>query len=269
MLISLEQMHKIHNIQLEMFKELQRVMEVLNVKYFFIHGSLLGALKYNSFIEEDDDIDIALFRNDYNKLICEGNSIISSKYFIQSSMNDDFPLAFAKVRKCNTSFIQPVLKNYKCNKGIYIDVFPIDFEHKNKKYIFEIKKYFLDVRINRRLLVTKTIKGKIIELLSIFIYPSYENAVFKREKLYSSIKNTEYISIFSGKDSERRMQFQWFRKEKKIKFCDIEVNCPWDTEEYLSRIYGFGFIDYNPAELRISNDKKIEISASMIDLNDC
>ena len=265
MLISLDQMHKIHEIQLEIFKELKSVMNELDVKYFFVHGSLLGAVRDNGFIDEDDDIDIALFRDDYNKLIREGNSIISSKYFIQSSLNDDFPLAFAKVRKYKTSFIQPVLADYNCNKGIYIDVFPIDYDFEDKSIFFELQKAILNIRINKRLKSQKKFKRKIIELFSLIFYPSYNKALYKREKLYSSVKDTEFVSIFSGKSSERRMLLKWFGEGKKIKFCDIEVNCPCGSEDYLARIYGSDFLNYNPAELRISNDKQIEVSASIID----
>lgn len=268
MLISLDQMYKIHEIQLEIFKEIERVMNELDVNYFFIHGSLLGALRDNNFIDEDDDIDIALFRDDYNKLLKEGNSIISSKYFIQSSLNDDFPLAFAKVRRYKTSFIQPVLADYDCNNGIYIDVFPIDYDFGDKSIFFELQNTILNIRINKRLKGQKKFKRKIVELFSLILYPSYNNALCKRERLYSSIKDTKYVSIFGGKASERRMQFNWFGEGKKHKFCDIEVNCPCDADAYLSRIYGSNYLNHNPAQLRISSDKKIEVSASMIDFDE-
>ena len=139
MQIDLETMKRIHVIQLEMMKELIKVMETLNIKYYFVHGSLLGAITRNDFIPEDDDIDIAIFRDDYNRLIKYGNDHLSDKYFIQSSLNDDFPLSFAKMRNSRTTFIQPVLSKCKCNKGIYIDIFPIDYKSKNRITEFKEK----------------------------------------------------------------------------------------------------------------------------------
>ena len=168
MLIDLETMKKIHDIQLEMISELIKVMERLNIKYYFVHGSLLGAITNQNFIPEDDDIDIAIFREDYNRLLKYGNDYLSSDdYFIQSSLNDDFPLSCAKMRNSRTAFIQPVLDRYKCNKGIYIDIFPIDYA--SKINIFAYKEKFLSIRINSRLKYKQ--KFFFIRLIISFVLP--------------------------------------------------------------------------------------------------
>ena len=75
MFIDLKTMDQMHSIQFEMLKELIKVMDTLQVKYYFVHGSLLGAIRQHDFIIEDDDIDIAVPRNDYNRLMQEGNGL--------------------------------------------------------------------------------------------------------------------------------------------------------------------------------------------------
>jgi lipopolysaccharide cholinephosphotransferase len=127
MRITLKHMQKLHAIQLDMFQELKRVMDELDVRYYFVHGSLLSAVTTHRFIEEDDDIDIAIFRKDYERLLEKGNEIVSPDYLIQGSKNDDFPISFAKFRKNGTEFRQPILTKHDCHKGIYIDIFPIDY----------------------------------------------------------------------------------------------------------------------------------------------
>lgn len=265
MLITLEEMRKLHTIQLEMFQELMRVMEELNIRYYFVHGSLLSAVTTHQFIEEDDDIDIAVFREDYECLLKNGNDIVSSQYFIQSSQNDDFPLSFAKFRNKGTEFYQPILEKCNCNKGIYIDIFPIDFVPETESGILKARHILLKTRINSHLKIKRGVKQKFLMALAILCYPSYHKAIKKREALYASCCSSEYVSIFGGKSSEQRMKYSWFGEGHIAEFCGIQVNCPSDYDAYLTRIYGKNYRDKNPAEDRISADKKVEISASYID----
>ncbi|MBR3966517.1 MAG: LicD family protein [Clostridia bacterium] len=271
MLITLEQMRKLHAIQLEMFKELKRVMEELNIRYYFVHGSLLSAVTTHQFIEEDDDIDIAIFRDDYERLMEKGNDIVSSKYFIQCSKNDDFPLSFAKFRNNETEFNQPVLSECNCNKGIYIDIFPIDFVPEKESRLLKIKRYLLKTRINAHLHTQRSFKHRCLIAFSKLIYPSYRTAINKRESMYSSCNSGKYVTIFGGKGSEQRLLNCWFGAGVSFDFCGIEVNCPNDYNSYLTRIYGSNYIEKNPAEDRIFANKMIEVSASYIDFGngDC
>lgn len=256
-------MDRIHNIQYEMLKELIRVMDLLDIKYYFVHGSLLGAVRDNEFIAEDDDIDIAIFREDYNKLMYHGQALISPQFFLQNSVNDKFPLAFGKMRKTNTAFVQPVLKRINCNKGIYIDIFPLDYE--NSSFFFRMKKLFLDVRIHQFLSNGKKgIKRKILELIARVIHVNYAKALLKREVLFSSLKKSDYLVVFGGKSSEKHMPAAWFADQVFFKFRDIEVSCPSGYVAYLKHIYGEDYLKHNPAGSRIEG-KKIEISADILD----
>lgn len=268
MIITLEQMKKLHDIQLQMFCELNRVMEELGIRYFFVHGSLLSAVTSHHFIAEDDDIDIAVFRKDYDRLLQEGNKFLSAQYFIQSSKNDDFPLSFAKLRKHHTEFYQPILGKYQCNNGIYIDIFPIDFEPQTEGIVLKWKRRLLNARINSRLQDKCSVKQKLVKMVSLILYPSYRAAVNKREALYASVTGSEYVSIFGGKASEQRMPYCWFEEEVKSEFCGIEVTCPKNWDAYLTRIYGQNYLHKNPAENRILTNKGVEVSASFIDFGD-
>ena len=67
--LTLEKMNSINKVQLDIFKTFVKVCEVLNLKYYMVHGSLLGAVRYNGFFPFDDDIDVAMPRRDYELLI--------------------------------------------------------------------------------------------------------------------------------------------------------------------------------------------------------
>lgn len=265
MLIDLETMKRIHDIQLEMIKELIKVMEKLNIKYYFVHGSLLGAITLEDFILEDDDIDIAIFRDDYNRLIKYGNEHLSDKYFIQSSLNDDFPLSFAKMRNSRTSFIQPILGKCKCNKGIYIDIFPIDYTSKNK--ILKFKEKLLSIRINSRLSNIKkfSFKRLIIKGISLVIFPSYHKAIEIRESMYTNRPESKYVGLTNGKVSEQCIPLEWFGEGIIKNFSGINITCPLMYDKYLTKIYGVNYPNINPAEDRVHSEKYVEISAETLD----
>ena len=263
MLIDQTTMDRLHDIQHEMLKELIRVMDLLQVKYYFVHGSLLGAVRDNEFIAEDDDIDIAIFREDYNKLMYQGQALLSPEYFLQGSANDRYPLSFAKMRKSDTAFIQPVLARVPCNKGIYIDIFPIDYE--DTSFSFRLKSYVLNVRIAQVLHTgAKSLKSRILSFAAKLLCPSYDKALLKREILFSSAKKSKHLVIYGGKSSEKHMPAEWFEQQVLFQFRDIDVSCPAGYVPYLKRIYGENYLNHNPAGTRIEG-KQVEISADVLD----
>ena len=262
MLIDQATMDRMHDIQLDMLKELIRIMDLLHIKYYFVHGSLLGAIRDNDFIAEDDDIDIAVFREDYNRLMYHGQALLSPEYFLQNSANDKYPLPFGKMRKNNTAFIQPILGRVACNKGIYIDIFPLDYE--DNSLSFRLKSCLLNIRISQVLPINKGLKAKLLGLVSKLLYFSYDAALLKREILFSSAKKCDCLIIYGGKSSEKHMPADWFENQIYFKFRDIEVSGPSGYEPYLKRIYGDDYLNHNPAGTRIEG-KQIEISADILD----
>lgn len=80
----LENMHK---IQLNMLIEFDKICRRNNIKYILDAGTLLGAVRHKGFIPWDDDIDIILFRDEYNRLIEILEKLPQDKYELLSSKN--------------------------------------------------------------------------------------------------------------------------------------------------------------------------------------
>ena len=268
MLINKEKMDEIHKIQIEILKSTIEVCKKLNLTYFMVHGSLLGTVTTNRFIPLDDDIDIAMPREDYEKLIKSGNSLINQKYFIQSNKTDkNYPLSFAKVRDNQTTYIADVVRNFNMHHGIFIDIFPIDFYPKNKikaKFQFAFEKIF-DVRISKKYSFDNiSKKKKLKQLIAVCCCPSWYKAIKNRENLQSSTKISEYVRLTGGKPSERRIPAEWFSSTIPMFFEGVEVLVPQDYDKYLTQIYG----DYKTRTLlenKIHDENNVEINAYILD----
>lgn len=95
-----------------------------SIKYWLCAGTLLGAIRHKGFIPWDDDIDVMLLREDYNRLCSEFTN--DGRYqFLHSGNTKDFPYAFGKLSDTLTIKEEPLRVKYQ-KIGIDVDVFPID-----------------------------------------------------------------------------------------------------------------------------------------------
>lgn len=271
MIINKKQMGEINSVQYEIFKAFHFACIKLNLKYYLVHGSLLGALRHQGFFPMDDDIDVAMFRKDYDILVTKGQKYLGNRFFIQSNYSEkDYPLIFGKIRAHNTAFIQPVLNNCDVHKGIYIDIFPIDNYPTNKwkKKILKIKGYLYYGRIIGKLNFgrKKTIKTKIREFIYTLLMPCWETARNKLCNLYSNVKPTGLVIVRGGKANEVGISSELFGEPVNIKFEDLESYAPNKTEKYLELIYG-DFMNYEPMGKYMVSENEVKISADIIDVN--
>ncbi|MHA1288477.1 MAG: LicD family protein, partial [Candidatus Thorarchaeota archaeon] len=99
----------------------------MNLKYYLSSGTLLGAVRHSGFIPWDDDIDVIMFRKDYEKFLESAPNEIGSQYFLQTHASEkQYPFPFAKLRNSETTLIEKEVNKFNINQGIYIDIFPID-----------------------------------------------------------------------------------------------------------------------------------------------
>jgi lipopolysaccharide cholinephosphotransferase len=263
-----EEVCSMNKVQLQIFKEFARVCQNLGLTYYMIHGSLLGAILHNGFFPYDDDIDVAMPRKDYEILMEKGQELLPKQYFLQSHQTEsEYPLSFAKLRKTDTAFIQPVMKNFRINKGIYIDIFPIDYYPENHFSIsfIKIKEIISNVRISCKMNYEQNqpFSKKILRLCSKLICPSLEKAIQKRVSLFSKVSKGEKVITVGGKLQERGIPENWFGEGVPIAFEDIIVNCPTKYTEYLTCIYG-DYEHYNPAGNYMNEDGTVTVSAEKV-----
>ncbi len=118
---------KIQEIELDSLKYFIKLCQNLDIDFMLYGGTLLGAVKYKGFVPWDDDLDLALMRDDYQKLIKEGPALLSDKYEIQHPLiNNVTPFSYIKFRRTDTFLAEYTLHDLKMNHGVYFDIYPID-----------------------------------------------------------------------------------------------------------------------------------------------
>lgn len=126
-------MKEAENIIKKVWETEQEILDVIdkicrdnNLRYSLAYGTLIGAVRHKGFIPWDDDIDLMMPREDYEKLLSVWESQAPKGYILQNSRTDpDFTQNFTKIRKDGTTFLQEEserTKNY--HKGIFVDIFP-------------------------------------------------------------------------------------------------------------------------------------------------
>lgn len=120
-------MNELQKVEFELLRQFLAVCEKLDLTYYLVCGSALGAVKYNGFIPWDDDIDVALPRKDYEVFCRDGPSLLPSWCFVQNYRTDpEFHLLGTKLRDSRTTYIEMMTEKLKINHGVFIDVFPLD-----------------------------------------------------------------------------------------------------------------------------------------------
>lgn len=123
-----ETLRKVQMAELEVGIEFKRICDELHLDYFLDAGTLLGAVRHKGFIPWDDDMDFGMLRKDYITFLEKAPSVINSeKFFLQTMYNDRYyGVAFSKLRKKNTVYVESLAQDAKSETGFFVDIFPYD-----------------------------------------------------------------------------------------------------------------------------------------------
>lgn len=119
---------KLWQTEQEILDVIDKICEEKGIRYSLAYGSLLGAVRHGGFIPWDDDLDIMMPREDYDRFVSIWPSVAPEGFVLETErMFDVYENTFAKIRKDHTTFLQfESERSVEHHKGIFVDIFPAD-----------------------------------------------------------------------------------------------------------------------------------------------
>ena len=139
----------LQNKELEILLAVHEACKKLGIEYMMQFGTLLGAVRHKGFIPWDDDIDIVMTIDNYDRFIKEAPAVLPDNLIIQHwSTDPNCPNIFAKVRDKNTTFLEKIYVDLDICQGVFIDIFPITRLKEGKRSIKKEKRtrYWFNLR---------------------------------------------------------------------------------------------------------------------------
>ena len=120
-----DSIRKLQLIELDILKRTKKILDDNNLRYYMLGGTLLGAIRHEGFIPWDDDIDIGIPRNDYEKFLSIAQNKLKYPYELQISKNSNGKYYYARIVNNDYKLLRKV--GYKdAIISCWIDVFPLD-----------------------------------------------------------------------------------------------------------------------------------------------
>ena len=241
---------------LKTFKAFINFCEQHGLTYYAAFGTALGAIRHQGFIPWDDDVDVYMPREDYNRLLALRGVLDSSKYEVIDIENKGYYLYFAKWCMRNSTLIE---KPGEPSLGIYVDIFPLDsycadyckplvrynelyrylwlaYGHGSRKHSFYSLFHTIESgKENLHINFTALLDVSIFKLLKM---PA-RYLIIKFLKKLKNAPESDYYWLYSIISSESfPMPVEWFEEGRMMKFENIEIRIPNNYDAYLTRVYG-------------------------------
>lgn len=230
-----------------------------NLRYSLAYGTLLGAVRHKGFIPWDDDIDVIMPREDYEKLL--GLKLYNKRYSILShKYSRSYRYTFAKMIDTKTLLIEKTKPDQKI--GVYIDIFPTDYffsndvqalNKENRKRLKYLK-WIANTSLNKKKAIVKSLCQNILVLFDKeYVSKQYDKYDKFIESIYS--QKGEYCGMLTaGVYGEKEIfLFDLFEGELcELSFEGRKFKVIARYKEFLEQIYG-DYLQLPPEEKRISN----------------
>lgn len=238
-----------------------------NLRYFAMGGTAIGAVRHKGIIPWDDDIDVAMIREDYDRLISLRNELKDTKYEIVDPSNPGYYLSYAKFIDKTTTLWE--VEQYEFVIGVFIDVFPLNHVEDNIERIKDYQKEYLNVcnchfygyqnllcKCNLKLLSLLHPRGirYWLYLLNLKIRKKYYNRKFwEYDAQLKASKGNRLLNYDTQYAMEKELfKSEWFEKQIRVPFEDTEICLMGGYDEYLTQMFG-DYMTLPPVEQRISH----------------
>lgn len=245
--------------QMNILDTVAEFCEKNNIKYWIDSGTLLGAIRHGGYIPWDDDIDIGMLREDYDRFLSEFNETSEEFKVYSIENNQDFPYPFAKVLDLSTELYEPN-KELGQKLNVNIDIFVYDLAPDDGQ---KLKKMYDKRDLLRRLhdirnpvcpLSKNPVKKVVMAILRVLIKVFPKNFFMKKmaqnSKKYAAqnFENVGNFTAFSRISCSKHV----FDECIDVKFEGRTYKMPAGYDEWLKAFYG-DYMQLPPEEKRVSH----------------
>ena len=286
-----EELKRLQRIELDIYHVFASACKELNLSFIAGYGTALGTVRHCGFIPWDDDMDILMMRDDYERLVKNAGSIFEFPYELQEvRITDGYVIPFAKLTRRDTVFIEKTGLKTSYHQGIFIDIYPLDYVSDNRKVR---EKAMRRAWLQARLMVLaeyaspslpETIKGwrkKAVLVLCAVISRLIRLPGLTSKKIYKKYLET-VTSMKCEKEQGLLMELSQFRTEgprdngiivyeegelfppRQMSFEMKIMQMPADPDRYLEKTYG-DYLETPPKEKRHNHLPEV-LSFPKIDL---
>ena len=259
-------LREVQMAELEILKTFDAFCKKNGLRYVLYYGTLLGAVRHHGFIPWDDDIDIAMPRPDYERLLklyYDEKAVIGDNLELMcGDRDDDFAFAFAKLARTDSEIL-PESKLYEHEgDGIWIDIFPIDGFPSGEAQVAYLKKAGEFRRdTGRAITIPGTVRGNEPVWKAIVRIPFVWIARLKgyrkiRDELIAFAKSTPYetaedvgLVTWNDNSSALVMKKAAFEKLTTLPFEGYEFPVFEDYDDYCTRRYGKNYMEIPPKSM--------------------
>ncbi len=245
-------LNKLHCEILEVMDEVDRICTKHDLTYYLIGGTLLGAIRHGGFIPWDDDFDIAMPREDYEKFVKLAPTELGSEFYFEGiNANKHYWLMFSKVCRKNTLFDEAASHESGRSFGIFVDIFVLDTTKGISKSV-KWRKWF--VRKCVVMMATKEVhkqkssfKKAISKILPLKLVNKIAAGAMK-----GICKKGEYYTNFASQYSVAKQTIpkKHYGEGKRVSFEDRQYCAPCEPEAVLASIFGAKYMELPPVEKR-------------------
>ncbi len=263
---------------LDIYQAFSDLCKKHSLRHWVAYGTMLGAVRHQGFIPWDDDFDVFMLRDDYERFLAIADLELPPYYRPVTCRNCRvYPNTFGKIQESRKEFYDNLKKqtDYFNPHGLYIDIFPLDgcpnslfaklndFIHSSAcfcrhSHLFRHGKH-------------GSVLGKLIDCFGTLLYPFFMSEKTENdfaqcaEKWYASfplsspfIRQGSFIARFQKK--ELVFPKESFAESIILPFEHIDVPVPKDYDNVLRILYGADYMTPPPPEKRVSEHSKLDIA---------
>lgn len=253
-----DELNRLHNYIVELMLVVDRLCRENGITYYLGEGSLLGAVRHKGFIPWDDDGDLLMPREDYDRFLELAPELLGDDYQLDCLQTNpkhwSIPSMLQITRE--TEFEKEMYRGVALNCGPCVDIFPLDYVPEQGTFALRLRSKLINL-LKRSLWIKtgihhrgryQTIKKRLVyfypcKLISLFGSVKSLHRSINRLLLKTNDSSNKYLANFASLYNIGRETFpkEWYGKPIELEFEGSKFYAPSNTEAVLTKLYG----DYN------------------------